>query len=87
LPIIIIGIAIFPMPYGYYNLLRIVICLSSIFFAFRLFENKEIIFVWMFGFLAILYNPIIPVYLYEKEIWIIINTATAILFFCKRNSI
>ncbi len=82
-----VAIAIFPMPYGYYNLLRIVVCGCSTFFAFRLFEKKEIIFVWIFGFLAILYNPIIPVYLYEKEIWTIVNIFTAILFVFKRNSI
>ena len=85
LPIIVIALAIFPMPYVYYSFLRIVICGCSIFFAIRLFENKQISFVWIFGFLALLYNPIVPVYLYEKEIWTLINIATGILFYFKRN--
>ena len=87
LPIIVIALAILPMPYVYYSFLRIVICGCSIFFAIRLFENKQISFVWIFGFLALLYNPIVPVYLYEKEIWTLINIATGILFYFKRNSI
>jgi len=43
--------------------------------------------VWIFGFLAILYNPIIPIHLYEKGIWIIVNIITSILFFTKKSSI
>ena len=49
--------------------------------------RPAMIFVWIFGFLAVLYNPIIPVYLYEKEIWMVVNIITAIIFFIKGNAI
>jgi len=39
----------------------------------------------VFGALAVLYNPIIPVHLYEKEIWMIVNLVTAAVFFFKRD--
>ena len=81
------GIGLLPMPYGYYNLSRIVVCVCSIYFAVQLFKENDLVFVWIFGFLAILYNPIIPIHLYEKGIWIIVNIITGILFFTKKSSI
>lgn len=86
-PIVIMGIGLLPMPYGYYNLSRIVVCVCSIYFAVQLFKENDYVFVWIFAFLAILYNPIIPIHLYEKGIWIIVNIITGILFFTKKSSI
>ena len=86
-PIVIMGIGFFPMPYGYYNLSRIIVCICSIYFAFQLFKKEDMTFVWIFGFLTILYNPIIPIHLYEKEIWMIVNIITSFIFFSKKSSI
>ena len=83
-PIVIMAIGFLPMPYGYYNLSRLVVSGCAIYFAYQLFQKEEKTFVWVFGFLAVLYNPIIPVYLYEKEIWMVINIITGIVFFLKR---
>ncbi len=44
-------------------------------------EKKNQTNLWIFGFIAVLYNPIIPVYLYEKAIWIIVNIITIYLFY------
>ena len=85
-PIVIMAIGFLPMPYGYYNLSRLVVCGCAIYFAYQLFQKEEKTFVWVFGFLAVLYNPIIPIYLYDKEIWMVINVITGILFFSRRNS-
>ena len=82
-PIIIMAIGFLPMPYGYYNLSRLVVCGCSIYFAYQLYQRQDITFVWSFGFLAILYNPIIPVNLYEKQIWMIVNIVTALIFVFK----
>ena len=82
-PIIIMAIGFLPMPYGYYNLSRLVVCGCSIYFAYQLYQRQDITFVWIFGFLAILYNPIIPVHLYEKQIWMIVNIVTALIFVFK----
>ena len=83
-PIVIMAIGFLPMPYGYYNLSRLVVCGCAIYFAYQLFQKEEKTFVWVFGFLAVLYNPIIPVYLYDKEIWMVVNIITGIVFFLKR---
>ena len=76
-----------PMPYGYYTLSRLVVCGCSIYFAFHLYEKKDMTFVWIFGFFAILYNPIFPIYLYQNEIWIVVNLITAGVFFLKRDAV
>lgn len=78
------AVGIFPMPYGYYNLSRLVVCGCAIFFALALHKRSDVIFAWIFGGLAILYNPIVPIHLYEKEIWMVANAVTAFLFFIKR---
>ena len=86
-PLIIMGIGLLPMPYGYYNLSRIVVSVCAIYFAVNLFKKEDIVFVRIFGFIAILYNPIIPIHLNGKEIWIIVNIVTGLIFFSKKSSI
>ena len=83
-PIIVMAIGFLPMPYGYYNLSRLVICICSLFYAYQLYKKGDMTFVWIFGFVAILYNPIVPVHLYEKQIWMVVNIITGLLFFFKR---
>ena len=86
-PLIVLAIGLLPMPYGYYTLLRLVVCGCSLYYAYNFYENKNTQFLWIFGFIAILYNPLFPIYLYEKEIWIVLNILTAAVFFIKRDSI
>jgi len=82
-PIIVSGIvftlAMFPMPYGFYSLSRLIICALAIYGATLLKERNEGLFWTMVG-LAILYNPIIPIHLYEKSLWFAINIATLAVF-------
>ena len=62
-------------PYGYYVLLRWVICGIFAFLALQAFEkgNKE--WVWILGITAGVYNPFIPLHL-GREIWALANLAT-----------
>ena len=85
-PVIVLAIGILPMPIGYYTLLRLIVCACAIYYAYSLSQSEDKTFMFIFGFLAILYNPILPVYLYEKSIWIILNIITAALFFLKRRN-
>jgi hypothetical protein len=72
------------MPYGYYSILRLVVCGCSIFFAMRLIETHQQHLAWVFGGIAVLYNPLIPVHLYDKNLWVIVNIATGGFFFINR---
>lgn len=90
-PILIMIIGIFPMPIGYYTLLRLVVFVSALYFCFKIYENNKKVSgnseLWFFGLVALLYNPILPVYLYIKLIWTIINVFTIYLFYKYKNII
>ena len=84
-PIIVLVIGILPLPIGYYTLSRLVVCVSALYFAYNFYKKNDTTNIWIFGFIAILYNPIIPVYLYEKFIWIIVNIITIFVFYKNKN--
>ena len=86
IPVITLAIGIFLMPYGYYNFLRVVIFLCSLFLAYKLYKLKDYGFAAFFCFFVILYNPFFPVYLYEKSLWMIINLITALAFYYKKDN-
>lgn len=67
-------------PYGYYIFLRWVIFISSIIIANGFYKSGLIAWVFIFGALAFLFNPILPIYL-RKASWVGIDLVAAILFF------
>ena len=83
-PIAVLAIGILPLPYDYYNFSRFVVSFCAAYFAFSASKQNKDILIWLFGALAVLYNPIIPVHLNEKSLWMIINIPTAIAFFYYR---
>lgn len=70
-----LGIALLPMPYAYYMLLRIGICSVFAYLAFNAWEASDQNFTWVLGITAAIYNPFVPIYL-GREIWIVINLGT-----------
>lgn len=84
LPAIMSGIAVLDMPYGYYTLLRIVICGSGAFGAFLIYAAYQrrwysVPFAAAPAIIALLYNPLIPVHL-TRDIWLPINLFCVALF-------
>ena len=86
-PLIVMGIGLLPMPYGYYFLSRSVVCICAVFFLSQLYKINERTSVFIFLGIAILYNPIFPIHLGDKSIWIVVNIITAILFLINKNKI
>lgn len=73
-------IALAPMPYGYYTLLKIAVTSCAAITAYLKYQNSErSILLWTCVIVAILFNPIIPIHL-PKEIWIFFNVAVAGFF-------
>lgn len=68
------------LPYGYYVLLRWIMCGLSAYIAYLNIEKQNRFFSWAFGILAVIFNPIIPLYL-GKDIWVIIDLIAILLFF------
>lgn len=71
-------LAIFALPYGYYTLLRWVVAAISIYVAIALGEAKDSK-LWIFVGLAILFNPIVPIYR-TKPFWVVADLISAGLF-------
>lgn len=72
-------LALAPWPYGYYQLLRLVTCGIAVYVAFVAYSWQKIWAVWIFGFVTLLFNPLIPIHL-AREIWQPIDVTCAILF-------
>lgn len=69
-------LALLPLPYGYYMLLRLVACVGFAWVAFSHFRSGAMGWATATGVLALLYNPLLPVYL-TRELWILINIGSA----------
>jgi len=72
-------LGILELPYGYYIFLRIVICIISCITAYLSYESEKKSLIWIFGIIAILFNPIVPIYL-DKDVWVIIDFIVGIIF-------
>jgi len=79
---ILLLLSFFDWPYGYYTLLRWVVAGVSIYYAYLLYTTYKNKIAWFWGLVitAILFNPIIPVYLYDKSLWNIIDMIVAVFF-------
>lgn len=67
-------------PYNFYVLLRWFIFASSVIVAYGFYKSKLTAWIFIFGGLAFLFNPIVPIYL-NKTAWIPLDFIGAILFF------
>jgi uncharacterized membrane protein YwzB len=65
-------------PYGYYILLRIVVCAACAYLAFQAAGVGKAPWVWILGVTAVIYNPIASVHL-TRGLWSIINVVTVIM--------
>ena len=82
-------LAIADLPYGYYQFLRIVVTAYALWMAFVLGSKDSSVWPWIFGLMAILYNPVFKVAM-SRETHGIINLIAAAciiaeLFFHKAN--
>jgi len=72
-------LAIADLPYGYYRLLRWVVCAVAIASAMQLHRLNLQGWVWVLGCFAILFNPFVPVPL-GKSIWRFFDGAAGVAF-------
>lgn len=71
------------LPIGYYTMLRIMVTITSAMIVAQQLKNGVGLWTIIFGFVGILFNPIIPVYLNSKAAWGPIDIICAILFITK----
>jgi len=61
------------------QLLRFVVCAVSAYIAFMSYKWQKLWATWLFGFIAVLFNPLIPIHL-PREVWQLIDVTCAFLF-------
>ena len=62
-------------PYGYYSVMRWILCATFIYLAVRSHEQQRHTWVWVWGVSAGIYNPIFPVHA-TREFWSLVNIVT-----------
>jgi uncharacterized protein DUF6804 len=79
-PIVLLFVATERMPYGYYTLTRIFLCGFASFLAFVGWADRAASRIWcaIFGCIAVLFNPIIPIYL-SRRTWFGFDVGVAII--------
>lgn len=77
-PAIVVAIGALPLPYGYYALVRVVVCVASGLLAWATYngEARHRLWVILLGALALLFNPIAPLHM-GKQAWAVTDIATA----------
>lgn len=65
--------------YGYYTMLRWIVCGASIFVALKFNEQKLVFAVWAFSGMAIIFNPIIKIH-FDKNAWHFIDAIVGCVF-------
>ena len=71
------------LPSGYYTFLRIVVTIGAIGIVYNQYSGSIDFWIILFGVIAILFNPVIPVYFYEKGVWMVIDGIAGFLFLIK----
>ncbi len=79
--LLFLGIA--DLPIGYYTFLRILVTIGSVAVVVTEYENGFNFWVITFGLIAILFNPLIPIYLNDKSAWMPIDIIGGIIFVIK----
>ena len=75
---LVLIVAAFPLPYGYYTFARIVTCLACALLAYSAYRTTPPAVLWTgaFALLAVLFNPVIPIHL-TKKIWMLLDLGAA----------
>lgn len=73
--------AVLDMPIIYYTALRVVVFLASGFAAYYFFEKQDGLNGIVFVLMSVLWNPVFPIWLYNKPLWIVLDIVAAIYMF------
>ena len=83
---VLLVLALADLPYGYYRLLRIVICGVSAYGAVIATRMKSQGWMLTLGLITVTFNPLIPIYL-DRSVWAVVDLVTAFVLFFSSFSI
>lgn len=64
-------------PYGFFTLLRLVVFGTTVYLSWLAYKSKRQSWIWIFGFIALVFNPLIPLHL-GRDLWIVIDLLVAV---------
>lgn len=67
------------LPYAYFQIMTWAVCTAAIVAAIEAYRSGNRATLWLFGVLAVVFNPIAPVYL-SQYAWRIADIIAAIIF-------
>jgi len=81
IPAVLLVIAVWRLPYGYYTFVRIVVCGIAAFIATAGFRGQIWAFAWptLLLAIAVLFNPFVAIYL-NRASWFYLDLGTAAAF-------
>jgi hypothetical protein len=76
-------IGLMKLPIGYYTFLRIFVTIGAIWVIVKEYDKELSPWVIIFGIIAILFNPLFPIYLKNKTAWLLPDFLSAMCFLIK----
>jgi len=73
-------VAILKLPIEYYTFLRTIVSLGALLLIYHWIKQKNYYLAIVFALILFLFNPISPIYLHRKSIWIPLDIITGVLF-------
>ena len=64
-------------PYGFFTLLRLVVFGTTAYLTWLAYRSEKQAWIWIFCFLALVFNPVIPLHL-GRDLWIAIDLLVAV---------
>ncbi len=77
---VLLLLALFPWPYAYYQMLRVIVFVAALVNAFHFHQQRQIDRAALFTAIAIIWNPVIPVHL-PRLVWTLLDIGGAAAFF------
>jgi hypothetical protein len=65
-------------PYDYFTIMRWIVFASSSFCFYLATKSKQSVWLWVFGIIGLLFNPIIPIHLARKT-WSVVDVVSALV--------
>jgi len=77
--LILLGLGVFlELPYGFYTLLRLVVCITGVYLGWLAYQKQKWGWFTVFALLALLFNPLVVVHL-ERELWVVIDLIAGVI--------
>ena len=77
--IVLLGGALYPFPYVYFQAMNWIVMLAAAQTIWQAYQQKTSWVIWLYGAIAILFNPLAPLYV-RKDIWQLADLTAAVLF-------